>query len=162
MAATIDFAFDAVERADTCMLGARRLTLLEALLHDSADAYLSAFKQDAGEKGERGCSRFLLVRRAERIISEEYDDVLSVATIARRLRVSTRTLQNAFEVVHGVSPRSFLNTFRLERARDMLVHSSGHPSVASIALACGFCHLGRFSAAYRARYGELPSKTLLR
>ena len=34
-------------------------------------------------------------------------------------------------------------------------------SVTDIALRCGFTHLGRFSVAYRTRFGESPSETLI-
>ena len=162
LAATISFAFDSVDRASEDMRGTRRLTLIETLLNDAADACLGVFSRKDEAKSAKQASYSFLIRRAERIISEEYDDGLSVAEMARRLQVSARTLQNAFEAVHGISPRSFLNAFRLERARDMLMHSRENRSIASIALACGFSHLGRFSAAYRARYGELPSETLRR
>nr|WP_243645044.1 helix-turn-helix domain-containing protein [Rhodovulum euryhalinum] len=36
------------------------------------------------------------------------------------------------------------------------------PTVTEAAITCGFGHLGRFSAAYRARFGEAPSQTRAR
>jgi transcriptional regulator GlxA family with amidase domain len=33
-------------------------------------------------------------------------------------------------------------------------------TVSSVALACGFAHLGRFSATYASKFGEAPSVTL--
>ena len=42
--------------------------------------------------------------------------------------------------------------------------AAGSPlhNVSAIASRWGFFHLGRFAQSYRARYGELPSQTLLR
>ncbi|MBN9426587.1 MAG: AraC family transcriptional regulator [Burkholderiales bacterium] len=59
--------------------------------------------------------------------------------------------------VAGVSPMQFLKNLRLERARAEL--QAGASSVAAVALRWGFVHLGRFSAEYRARFGESPSDT---
>jgi transcriptional regulator GlxA family with amidase domain len=46
---------------------------------------------------------------------------------------------------------------RLERVRAALLTSEESTSV--VALDAGFTHLGRFAAAYRERFGELPSAT---
>jgi AraC-like DNA-binding protein len=58
------------------------------------------------------------------------------------------------------APLEFLQAERLEPAREMLVHALPGASVTEIAIKCGFGHLGRFSVAYRDRYGECPSATL--
>jgi transcriptional regulator GlxA family with amidase domain len=42
----------------------------------------------------------------------------------------------------------------------MLSEPPGVTTVADVALACGFFHLGRFAQDYRARYGITPSVTL--
>jgi AraC-like DNA-binding protein len=39
-------------------------------------------------------------------------------------------------------------------------NGDSHSSVSNVAHRWGFVHLGRFSSAYRRRYGELPSQTL--
>ena len=71
--------------------------------------------------------------------------------------VSARSLQTGFQRHHGCSPMQFLRTRRLERARQLL--TAGSPmTVSQVAMACGFEHLGRFAAQYRARFGESPAR----
>jgi transcriptional regulator GlxA family with amidase domain len=53
----------------------------------------------------------------------------------------------------------FLRKRRLLRARGMLLGRSEH-TVAQVAYSCGFEHLGRFSAQYRAEFGEKPTESL--
>ncbi|MFA5609961.1 MAG: helix-turn-helix transcriptional regulator, partial [Alcaligenes sp.] len=58
----------------------------------------------------------------------------------------------------GVAPMARLKQMRLKAARQYL--QQGGMSVTEVALACGFTHLGQFSADYRHSYGERPSETL--
>jgi AraC-like DNA-binding protein len=52
---------------------------------------------------------------------------------------------------------------RLDRAQAQLSRPpSADTTVADIAHRWGFAHLGRFAAAYRARFGSTPSQTLHR
>jgi AraC-like DNA-binding protein len=51
---------------------------------------------------------------------------------------------------------------RLERARERLLSAGPADTVTTIALDCGIAHLGRFPAAYRIAFGELPTETLAR
>jgi len=46
--------------------------------------------------------------------------------------------------------------------RQTLVHADAEETVTAIALKWGFSHIGRFSIAYRERFGESPSQTVLR
>jgi AraC-like DNA-binding protein len=50
---------------------------------------------------------------------------------------------------------------RMSLARQALASGSA-ASVSEVAFAYGFEHLGRFSIAYRARFGESPRETLRR
>jgi transcriptional regulator GlxA family with amidase domain len=58
---------------------------------------------------------------------------------------------------------AYLRSTRLELARAELVKAGRQGgSVATVANALGFGHLGRFARDYEARFGELPSHTLCR
>ncbi|GAA8843895.1 hypothetical protein DUHN55_09530 [Helicobacter pylori] len=75
--------------------------------------------------------------------------------------VSVRRLQQAFREHLGTTPFAHLHDLRLDRIHDDLVHGRGG-TVTEVALSWGITHLGRFAAAYRERFGELPSQTLAR
>jgi AraC-like DNA-binding protein len=85
------------------------------------------------------------------------------AEAARAAGLHTRSLQQQTRRHLGVSPSAYLRDVRLERARTQLTEEyPGSATVAGIARAWGFGHLGRFSASYRARFGERPRDTLRR
>jgi transcriptional regulator GlxA family with amidase domain len=84
-----------------------------------------------------------------------------MSDVAAVAGVSAGRLFAAFRTHRGCSPVTFLRARRLELARTRLI-SSPRATVAEIALACGFAHLGRFSISYRERFGESPKQTLQR
>jgi AraC-like DNA-binding protein len=102
------------------------------------------------------------VRMAEEILCARSDEPLSMGAVAREVGVGLRSLQLAFFEVRAMGPRDVLMQMRLERARERLLSAGPSDTVTSIALDCGFGHLGRFPAAYRMAYGELPTETLAR
>ncbi len=83
---------------------------------------------------------------------------LALADLAKAAGVSARTLNILCHRHRGVAPMVLLRNMRLEAARARLL---GDPlaSVTEVALEYGFGHLGRFSAYYRERFGELPRET---
>jgi len=103
------------------------------------------------------------LRRAVDFIMAQLAEPLSLGQIAAAAGVNARTLQRAFQRQHGSSVMALVQERRLERTNAQL--SAADPDAASvteIALDNGFAHLGRFSAAYRHRFGEYPSETLRR
>ncbi len=96
--------------------------------------------------------------RARAWLEEHYREPVSVADVAAGVGLSVRQLQEVVRVRFGLTPVQLLREIRLERARELL--SSGvAPTVAAAAMDVGCAHLGRFAAAYRQRFGELPSET---
>ena len=88
---------------------------------------------------------------------------LRVAEICVALGVSDRNLRRCCEKQLGVSPSNYLRLYRMQQVNQAL--RNGNPDAATIAEVArryGVRDLGRFAAAYRARYGELPSATLRR
>src|SRR5262249_29397930 len=100
------------------------------------------------------------LRLAEEYIVANAGEPIQLSDLARISGVGVRTLQTTFRAHRGYSPFEFLRARRLELARDRLRHAAIGTTVAEVALACGFAHLGRFSRDYRSRFGEAPSRTL--
>jgi AraC-like DNA-binding protein len=89
-------------------------------------------------------------------------EALTVQQIANAVGIGPRHLQSAFRDITGMSPREKLTEIRLEYVHAKLTGPEEGTTVSNTALDCGFAHLGRFAAAYRQRYGESPTRTLLR
>ncbi|RCW68765.1 AraC family transcriptional regulator [Pseudorhodoferax soli] len=106
-------------------------------------------------QGGRAC-----VRRAEAYMREYADEPLRMADIAGAAGVPVRTLQEAFQQARDCSPMQYLRALRLDVAHRRLREPQAHATVATVALDCGFTHLGRFAQAYAQRFGEAPSATL--
>jgi len=101
------------------------------------------------------------VRHAAEYIHSHSADQISLDQLVTAAGVSKRSLHAGFRKYYGVSPMTYLRNVRLDQARLKLKEvGSGQTSVTEIALSCGFSHLGKFSGAYRERFGELPSDTL--
>jgi AraC-like DNA-binding protein len=102
------------------------------------------------------------VRAAEDYMRDHAEEPLTIAEIAHAVGVGPRALQGAFRATYDATPRQVLAEIRLEKARARLMAPGEERTVTDAALASGFAHFGRFAAAYRERYGELPSETLRR
>lgn len=106
-------------------------------------------------------SRYVAIcRRAEEYLRESRMYVHSSLEVARACEVNLRTLHNAFIAVLGVSLGRYLVLRRLWHVRHALSGAGPGDLVKSIALDCGFWHLGRFSRLYQREFGEFPSTTL--
>ncbi|WP_405162085.1 AraC family transcriptional regulator [Nocardia sp. NBC_01499] len=100
------------------------------------------------------------VRSALAFIEANLTEQLSLRAIAAAADCSPRTLTAAFRDRTGVTPMSYIRNLRLERIRADILGSTDQ--VGTIAYRWGVAHLGRFSADYRDRFGELPSDTAAR
>jgi AraC-like DNA-binding protein len=116
----------------------------------------------AGKAGVRsllGTSERL--QAAERWVSTRLCAPLALEDLARAAGVSERTFYMECMRQTGVGPMTWLRDLRLDAARRKLLERTDR-SVTDVAGDCGFGHLGRFSAYYQRRFGELPRETLSR
>src|SRR5262245_21184260 len=97
-----------------------------------------------------------LVLNAVLLAEKSADKPADVAAIARRLRVSVGKLERAFRAEFDIGPAEYLRQARLERARDLLLHS-GTP-VRDVGLACGYESFSSFVRAFRMEFGETPAR----
>jgi AraC-like DNA-binding protein len=106
-------------------------------------------------------SRREVVKRAETYLRAHMEDSVPLARLCRIVGRSERGLRDAFYGVHGMSPKRWMLTERLQRARRALSEpGNARTTVTGVATDFGFYQLGRFAAAYKGAFGETPSATL--
>ena len=100
------------------------------------------------------------VKRAQDAMRANLGHNWRLTELAAIAGTSGRTLQRQFLSFVGKTPRAVLHDIGLECARRELLQGTPGTTIMDVALRCGFPHCGRFSIAYRRRYGETPSQTL--
>jgi AraC-like DNA-binding protein len=98
-----------------------------------------------------------LIARVNNHLEMRGETRTSVVELARGLDVSVRALQRAYQTVYGKGVSECLRSRRLERAHQLL--TQGKDTVARVASATGFHHVGRFAYYYRSHFGMSPSET---
>jgi AraC-like DNA-binding protein len=88
-------------------------------------------------------------------------EIPRVRDICQVLGISTKALQACCQSHVGVSPSRYFHLHGMRRVHNALVDALPEvASVSRIAKCHGFNEPGRFAAAYRKQFGELPSVTL--
>jgi len=82
------------------------------------------------------------------------------SVLAAYAGLSTRALQQQFLKHFHTTPAAYVQTQRLAAARKELRDPANKKNVTRLASDLEFHHLGRFSSAYRRKFGESPSETL--
>lgn len=103
------------------------------------------------------------LRTAVDFVHAHAHQTVTPTELAEAAGLSLRGLQQAFRRRLGLTPTAYLRQVRLDRAHDELLALTPHETtVGAVSAAWGFTHFGRFSIAYRARFGESPRDTLRR
>ncbi|WP_269580887.1 AraC family transcriptional regulator [Roseibium sp. Sym1] len=100
-----------------------------------------------------------ILKRALQLISERFLEDLSLLDICTHARTTPRNLQLLFKREFGTGPVHYLHDMRLAYARHLLQAEGSNRPVADIAEASAHRHFGRFSVAYKQRFGESPRET---
>ena len=104
--------------------------------------------------GKEYLSRHAAVQAACRYIGENYTKPLMVSEIAASAYVSRNYLCTVFQEDMGVSVKTYLEKFRLHKARYDLL--SGGRTVKNIAKDNGFCNSSYFAKRFSEEYGIPP------
>jgi AraC-like DNA-binding protein len=115
-----------------------------------------------------GCAKEKIVKEkhfmyleARAYMHTHLDKQISIEKIAKKFKLSERTLRNYFQNELGTSPKQYLTALRLTKVRDELKELTIEKGVVEkTARRFGFHHMGQFSKAYKEFFGELPSQTL--
>jgi AraC-like DNA-binding protein len=100
------------------------------------------------------------MERLERWVDAHLAETITLDRLCALSGGGGRTLQKSVMALRGQSPLEWVTARRLAAVRARLLNGPADVAISTVALDCGFTHLGRFSAAYRQAYGELPSATL--
>ena len=134
--------------------------LEQALLAAMADCLVVS---DDNRRGMGSHHRNTIMRRFYALLETHPDGVLHTLEICKAIGVSNRTLTTCCNETLGMSPHRYLKLRQLHLARRALRKADPIAStVTEIATEHGFWELGRFAAAYRELFAELPSETLSR
>lgn len=136
----------------------------KALAGSITDALLACLAQGRASRDRAGLRRRrLIVTRFEQAMSERPAEMLSMPDICAILGVPRRTLNLACLELLGQGATQYARSRRLDHVRQTLLTCDPHATeVSTVAMDFGFWELGRFSQAYRSRFGERPSETLRR
>lgn len=102
------------------------------------------------------------VQRAEEFMHANAAMALRMERVAYAAGCSVRTLEAVFRHFCNTTPLAALRVIRLEQVRAELSRGVTGGSVGEAARRYGFTNLGRFTAAYRRRFGEGPMETARR
>jgi AraC-like DNA-binding protein len=102
------------------------------------------------------------VRRAEDFMRANAAVPVRMEQVAAAAGCSVRTLNAVFRQFRETTPLAALHSIRLEQVRAELTHPATGASIGEVSRRYGFTNFGRFTAAYRRRFGESPTVTAKR
>jgi transcriptional regulator GlxA family with amidase domain len=152
----------------SCGGGATTLDLFSALITRKrggeiashvADQLLYASVRSSGDRQTKSdlCrlgTRHQKLRQAIELMQVNLDEALSPSCVANQVGLSTRQLERLFQRYLNTSPKTYMTTLRLDRARLLLQQTQLR--VIDVAVACGFTSSSHFSKLYRSHFGVSP------
>lgn len=104
-----------------------------------------------------GISNQLWLKEQESLLHQYLKDSrFNINFWSAQIAMSERQLQRKLKQLTGLTPKQYLQEFRLNQARQLLENGT-HDSVAEIAYALGYATVQTFSRNYKKRFGKLPS-----
>lgn len=103
-------------------------------------------------------SRTRIVARATEAIRHADPRSLNPSAVAELAFTSVRTLEYAFQEVLGMTPKQYIDYYRINMLRERLIATPQIP-ITQLGDEVGLPHLGNLSRNYKQLYGETPSAT---
>lgn len=98
-----------------------------------------------------------VIASALQYLSAHYcDPALTNRVLAARANISEVYFRRRFKAQLGVSPKQYVLSLRLRKAKRLL--AEGWQSITGVAEACGFEDIAHFSRVFKGRYGLTPSE----
>lgn len=96
----------------------------------------------------------LNVRKAIKYIHDRYEEDLTIDLISNELNINKCYFCNIFKKETGLTFSNFINKFRVEKSKELLVNSSF--SILDVAMSVGFNNQNYFAMAFKKELGMTP------
>ncbi|ANI30113.1 AraC family transcriptional regulator [Yersinia entomophaga] len=100
-------------------------------------------------------SHFNQIAKALRRIENQFAENLNVEQLAAEVNMSISAFHHNFKAVTNTSPLQYLKTYRLHRARILMIHDGLKASTAAIRV--GYESASQFSREFKRYFGHTPS-----
>ena len=136
---------------------ARELTAVNEMKRRAAfyDVLALLMQENRREKPQQNPSDVTYVKMAVDMIISSYNRKIRIADIADQIGINRSYLTYIFKKEMSMSPQTFLISFRLEKAAQLL-RDTEEP-IGNIAIAVGYTDALSFSKAFRQKYHITPS-----
>ena len=133
-----------------------KIDYYEKLSDFICDFICSAYSPGEIQKNEGGeCDRHWCVERAEEHIRNNYENNMTLSSIANLYFINEKYLGRIFRKQTGKTFHKYLTDVRLEKSIALL---SGNGSVINISHMCGFMNVTYFNRCFKKKYGISPSE----
>jgi AraC-like DNA-binding protein len=105
-------------------------------------------------------THFSLISRVLKRIESQYTESLSVDQLAAEANMSVSAFHHNFKSVTSTSPLQYLKTYRLHRARMLMIHDGMKASAAAIRV--GYESPSQFSREFKRYFGVTPGEDAAR
>ncbi|MBE6473197.1 MAG: helix-turn-helix transcriptional regulator [Coriobacteriaceae bacterium] len=143
----VDSVYRYHDSGDPSLLRLSALELLAALA-------LRSGQQEYADGAQCSIEIARLVREARNFAVDHLDRRYTIEEMCRMFNMSPTVFKTAFRELYGQPYAQYLTQQRMERAEQMLARGE---LVLSTSLATGYESPGKFSAAFKRRFGETPS-----
>ena len=127
----------------------RDISEIMALIQELADQILASFSENTDY-----IRREILLTKE--YIHENYNKDLSVETLASIVYLTPDYLSRLFKKATGKSLSQYIRQYRMERARELLLHTN--KKVIQIGIDVGYSNYSYFCQSFREYYGASPEK----
>ena len=105
-------------------------------------------------------THFSLISRVLKRIEAQYTENLSVDQLAAEANMSVSAFHHNFKSITSTSPLQYLKTYRLHKARIMMLHDGVKVSTAAIRV--GYESASQFSREFKRYFGVTPGEDVAR
>jgi len=104
-------------------------------------------------------SRDIALSKSLEYIHRHINHKIKTTDVCSSVEISERSLRYIFKEMIGISPKKYIKSLKLNKARKDIKKSGGTVDISIIANRWGFGHSGQFAADYKKLFGEFPSES---